>query len=45
MSLGASAWWTPRGLTQASDRLKIENLQRKLQRIEHASHDNPTVET
>jgi len=38
----APAWW---GLTQASDILKIDKLQRKLQRIEYASHDQPTVES
>ena len=37
----APAWWV---LTQASDRLKIDNLQRKLQRIEYTSHDHPTAE-
>src|SRR6218665_2263544 len=38
----APAWW---GLTQVSDILKIDKLQRKLQRIEYASHDQPTVES
>src|SRR6218665_1880423 len=38
----APAWW---GLTQASDILKINQLQRKLQRIEYASHDQPIVES
>src|SRR6218665_1970257 len=41
----APAWW---GLTQASaasDILKIDKLQRKLQKIEYASHDQPTVES
>src|SRR6218665_933517 len=36
------AW---RGLTQASDILKIDKLQRKLKRIEYASHDHPTIES
>jgi len=38
----APAWL---GLTQASDILKIDQLQRKLQRIEYASHDQPMVES
>jgi len=38
----AAAWW---GLTQASDILKIDNLQRKLQGVEYDSHDHPTVES
>jgi len=37
----APTWW---GLTQASDILKIYKLQRKVQRIEYASHDDPRVE-
>ena len=39
---GASAWW---GLTQASDILKIDKLQRKLQIIEYAPHGHLTVES
>src|SRR6218665_3050990 len=38
----APAWW---GLTQTSDILKIDKLQRKLQRIEYAPYDQPTVES
>ena len=38
----APARW---GLTQARDILKIDKLQRKLQRIEYTSHDHPTVES
>src|SRR6218665_1291076 len=39
---GASAWW---GLTQASDILKIDKPQRKLQIIKYASHGHLTVES
>ena len=38
----APAW---KSLTQASDILKIDKLQRKLKGIEYASHDQPTVES
>ena len=38
----APAWW---GLAQASDIPKIDKMQRNLQRIEYASHDQPTVES